>query len=96
MLIEENKIKIFANHLGLSHQELIKQSLSAFFWNKLQSVKIQVFTLQKKYKIEKFNDFDKLYEEGLIEEANTWEDVQKFDRLSYEEELYEKFLKDLV
>lgn len=96
MLVQEPEIKMFASKIGLSPDELIRQSLLSFVWDKLQSVKTQIIEMQKKYKIETVEDFDILYQNGQVEEADTWEDVQKFDRLSYELDLYEKFLKELI
>ena len=95
MLLEKD-IETFATQVGISQNELIRQSLLTFIWSKLQNIQTKIFILQKKYKIETVFDFEKLYEKGHVEEADTWEDLQEFDRLTYEQELYEKFLKRFV
>lgn len=96
MEVLESEVQSFARQIGLTEEELIKQSLLSFVWTKLQSIKVQIIEIQKKYQIETVFDFERLYEIGAIEEADTREDMQKFDRLSYELEMYENFFKRLI
>lgn len=96
MLVHESETQEFASKIGLSSEELIRQGLLSFVWKKLQEAKTQIIEIQKKYNIETVHDFDTLYENGKIEEADSWEDVQRFDRLTFELELYEDFLKKMI
>ena len=41
-------------------------------------------------------DFEKLYEQGTIEENDTWKDYQRFDHLFYKQEILETFLRQLA
>ncbi len=88
-------IKEFSSKIGINKDELIRQSLLSFIWSKLKDVKLELYSLQKKYQVDTVFEFEKLYELGKIEEAGTFEDYQKFDRLSYEQELFETFIKKL-
>jgi len=96
MEVLEKDVQGFARQIGLSEEELIRQSLLAYVWTKLQNIKVQIIEIQKKYQIETVFDFDRLYETGVIEEADSREDMQQFDRLSYELEIYESFFKRLI
>ena len=88
-------IEEFSSEIGINPNELIRQSLLLFVWEKLRNVKIELFTLQKIYKVETIFEFEKLYETGKIEEADTFTDYQKFDRLAYEQDIFEKLIKKL-
>lgn len=93
-LVDVN-IKEFSSEIGINKDELMRQSLLLFIWSKLKDVKLELYALQKKYRIDTVLEFEKLYETGKIEEVDTIADYQKFDRLSYEQELFEKFIKKL-
>ena len=96
MVTSDVDIKEFASELGIDQQDLIQQSLSLYVWSKLREVKTQLFILQKKYQVSTIYEFEQLYETGKIEEESTLEDYQQFDRLNYELDLFEDFLKRLL
>lgn len=52
MIVQEPIINTFALKIGISKDELIRQSLLFFVWNKLQTIRTQIIEMQKKYKIE--------------------------------------------
>lgn len=94
--IPQAEINDFAIKIGYSPQELIRQSLIAFIWNNLQDIKTEILHIQKQYKIEKPIDFENLYENGTVEESDSWKDYQRFDHLFYKQEILESFLKELA
>ncbi len=94
--IAQTEINDFANKIGYTPQELIRQSLIAFIWHNLQEVKTEIFHIQKRYNIEIPSDFEKLYEKGIVSEAGSWKDFQNFDHLFYKHETLENFLKQHV
>ncbi len=95
MIAVDVNIKEISSEIGINQDELLRQSLLLFIWSKLKDVKLELYSLQKKYKVDTVFEFEKLYETGQIEEETSFTDYQKFDRLSYEHELYEKFIKKL-
>jgi len=94
--IPQTEINDFAVKIGYSPQELLRQSLIAFAWNNLQNVKTEIFHIQKQYKIDTPADFEKLYEQGTVDEKDTWKDYQRFDHLFYKQEILETFLRQLA
>ncbi len=94
--IQETDMQIFASKIGLTHQELMRQSLISFIFSKLKEVKTELFTLQKRYNVTTVFELEKLYETGKIEEENSWKDLQLFDKLSFQQDIYNKFLKKIV
>ena len=93
MIATELEIKEFSEQIGIDQHELIRQSLLMFIWGKLREVKTELFVLQKEYNVETVYEFEKLYEEDKIDDNRTFGDYQKFDRLVYELELFEEFIK---
>ena len=89
-------INKFATKIGLTQQELMRQSLISFIFSKLKEIKTELFKLQKKYNVDTVFEFEKLYEAGKIEEANSLKDLQYFDKLSFQQEIYENFLKEIA
>ncbi len=91
MMLEE-LINIFASKIGFSTQELLRQSFVAFIEKNLQEIKDEISRIQNLYEIKKPSDFEKLYENGIIEEKDSWQDYQLFDHLFYKQEIFEEFL----
>ena len=94
--IQEIDMQAFASEIGLSQEELMRQSLISFIFSKSQDIKTEIFSLQKKYNVDTVFEFEKLYETGKIEEENSRKDLQLFDRLSFQQDIYDKFLKKIV
>ena len=94
--IQELDMQTFASEIGLSQEELMRQSLISFIFSKSQDIKTEIFSLQKKYNVDTVFEFEKLYETGKIEEENSRKDLQLFDRLSFQQDIYDKFLKKIV
>ena len=92
----QTEINEFAGKIGYSPHELLRQSLIAFIWQNLQVVKTEIYNIQKRYNIENPIEFEKLYENGTVEEKDSWKDYQHFDHLFYRQEILETFLKQLV
>ena len=95
MTATEVNVKELSSEIGINSNELVRQSLLLFIWEKLRDVKTGLFVLQKKYNVETVFEFEKLYETGEIEEGSTFSDYQKFDRLAYEQDIFEKYKKKL-
>ncbi len=94
--IPQTEIDDFAAKIGYSPDDLLRESLIAFIGQNLQEVKTEIFHIQKQYCIENPFEFEKLYENGTVDEKNSWKDFQKFDHLFYKQEILESFLKQLA
>ncbi len=88
-------IQKLSSEIGMDKEELVRQSLLLFTSSKLKDIKKELYSLQQKYNVNTVFEFEKLYELGKIEESETFLDYQKFDRLSYEKEVFEKQIKKL-
>ena len=49
--IQEIDMQAFASEIGLSQEELMRQSLISFIFSKSQDIKTEIFSLQKKYNV---------------------------------------------
>ncbi|OQX97580.1 MAG: hypothetical protein B6I24_08370 [Bacteroidetes bacterium 4572_128] len=65
---KKNTLKIFALKIGLTHEELIRQSLISFIFDKLKELKKEIFLLQIKYNVNTIFDFEKFIEECEIDD----------------------------
>ena len=94
--IEDIDVRNFASKIGITEKELLRQSLISFVFTKLNEVKKELFSLQNKYGINTILEFEELYESGKIEEEDSRKDFQLFDRLSFQYDIHEKFLKKIL
>lgn len=86
----EQIIDYVAKQIGINKMDLIKASLSQYIEYQIKYLNSELFELKGKYNVETPEQFEKLYENGEIEEENTWKDYQKFDNLVYKIHKLEK------
>jgi len=70
-----------ALRLGLSPQELERQSLRLFLQQQLRLVESQLLSLARKYGVQTVSELDKLVQKGQIHEAEAFEDYFELDYL---------------
>uniref|UniRef100_A0A7C3RLB5 Uncharacterized protein n=1 Tax=Dictyoglomus thermophilum TaxID=14 RepID=A0A7C3RLB5_DICTH len=93
--LSNEKIKVIAKELGLSEDELMKQSLVTFLERKLKEIKAEIYKIMNKYMISSIEDFERLYEKVKIEEKDSFEDFKRLDHLEFKKEEIDKILKEL-
>jgi len=81
--LSNEKIKVIAKELGLSEDELMKQSLVTFLERKLKEIKAEIYKIMNKYMISSIEDFERLYEKVKIEEKDSFEDFKRLDHLEF-------------
>jgi hypothetical protein len=92
MLQELDNVELIAKNLNLPKDFVLKESLKIYVEQKLREIKIEIYEITKKYKISKIEEFEKLYEENIIDEQNSWKDFQKMDHLEFKKSELEKLL----
>ena len=93
--LSDEKFKVLAKELGLSEEEVMKQSLRTFLERKLKEIKAEIYLIKVKYMISSIEEFEKLYREGKIEEKGSFEDFRRLDHLEFKKEELEKILEEL-
>ncbi len=93
MLLETEKIEALAEKLNVSKDEMMRESLKYYLEKKLREIKLEIFKIRDRYKISSVKEFEKLYQEGKIEEEDSWQDLQNLDHLEFKKNELEKELK---
>lgn len=94
--LEQPILAHIAQQLGITSEELIKQSLTYYLERKLKEWDIELLKLKNYYDVEDVEEFEKLYETGEIDENTTWKDYQKFYTLTHKEIQVRKILRELI
>ena len=93
--LSDDKFKLLAKELGLSEEEVMRQSLRTFLERKLKEIKAEIYKIMNKYMISSIEDFERLYEKVKIEEKDSFEDFKRLDHLEFKKEEIDKILKEL-
>lgn len=91
----EAVLENLARDFRFDKETLLKESLRSFLEKKLVEVQAEIFKLGGKYGVKSSKEIDRKYEEGVLEEKDTWEDYFRFDHLEYRRERITKMLKEL-
>lgn len=91
----EHLFKQIASEFQMSTETVLYESIIAFLEKNLREIHAEFFKICDKYKIQNIHEFENLYKEGKIEEADSREDYQNLDVLEYKKEAIEKILKEL-
>jgi hypothetical protein len=85
-----------ALRLGLSPQELERQSLRLFLRQQLRLVESQLLSLARKYGVQTVTELDKLVQKGQIHEAEAFEDYFELDYLEAQRATLLESLKEFA
>lgn len=88
-------IKEITKDLNIDYHTFLHQSQRLFIEEKLKEIKAQIHEITGKYNIQSIAEFDKLYQEGKIEEHTSMEDFKKLDRLEYQRDKLETYLQQV-
>jgi len=85
-----------ALRLGLSPQELERQSLRLFLRQQLRLVESQLLSLARRYGVQTVTELDKLVQKGQIHEAEAFEDYFELDYLEAQRATLLESLKEFA
>lgn len=91
----EAVLENLARDFRFDKETLLKESLKSFLEKKLVEVQAEIFKLGGKYGVKSSKEIDRKYEEGGLEEKDTWEDYFRLDHLEYRRDRIAKMLKEL-
>jgi hypothetical protein len=72
-----------ARELGISEDDLLKQGLRSFLERQLREVKAQIFEISDRYGVSSVTEREAHYRDGTLEEADSWQDLQRLDHLEH-------------
>lgn len=73
-----------AQGLRLSTDDLINQSVRLLLKSRIRQVRAEIFKVHSQYGIKSVEEMEARYEDGTLEEADSWQDLQRLDHLEYE------------
>ena len=84
-----------AQGLQLSTNELINQSVRLFLKSRIRQVRAEIFQVHSRYGVKNVEEMEARYEDGTLEEADSWQDLQRLDHLEYERDHLQGLLEAL-
>jgi hypothetical protein len=79
----ERILRTVAQELHLSEDDLLRQGLHIFLERQLRAIKAEIFDICGRYGIRSVEEMDSRYQDGTLEEADSWRDFQRLDHLEY-------------
>ena len=84
-----------ADELQLSESELLNQSVRLFLQYRLRQVKAESFEVYSRYGVSSVEEMEARYEDGTLEEAGSWQDLQRLDHLEYEQDRFQQLEREM-
>ncbi|MBI3756764.1 MAG: hypothetical protein HY267_02195 [Deltaproteobacteria bacterium] len=96
MTLQTNEmLTTVARELHLSEEDLVRQGLRGVLERQLREVKVEIFALHGRYSVSSVEEMDARYQEGSLEEADSWRDLQRLDHLEHKRDQLLKLLESI-
>ena len=83
-MVEANvMLNTVAQELDIREDEVLKEGLRAFLERQLRAVKVDIFEICGHYGVSGVEEMEAHYRDGILEEADSWRDLQRLDHLEY-------------
>ena len=79
----ENLLSAVAQEMHVSEGDLLKQGLHVLLERQLREVKAELFEIAGRYGVSSVEEMEARYRDGTLEEADSWQDLQRLDHLEY-------------
>lgn len=94
--LEPDVIRGAAEALEMSEETLVAQGIRSLIEQRLRSVDAEIFEITGRYRVSSVAEMQTLYESGAIEEADSWQDLQRLDHLEYARDQLRQLLARLT
>jgi len=84
-----------ARELGASREDVLEEGLRAFLEKRLKEMKVEIHEITSEYGVSSVEEFQDLYEEGDVEESESWRDLQRLDHLEYKRDRISQLLREM-
>ena len=88
-------LRTVAKELRIAEDDLLRQGLRSFLKHQLRTVKTEIFALNGRYGVSSAEEMEARYRDGTLEEADSWQDLQRLDHLEYKRDGLLKLLESL-
>lgn len=84
-----------ARELGASKESILEQGLRTFLEKRLREVKVEIYQIISRYNLSSAAEMEERYREGALDEAGSWQDLQRLDHLEYKRDQLSRLLKEM-
>jgi hypothetical protein len=85
-----------AQEMHISEDDLLKQGLRVLLERQLREVKAQIFGITGRYGVSSAEEMEAHYKDGTLEEADSWQDLQRLDHLEYKRDRLLQLLETIA
>lgn len=90
---ESTLLRTVAAELHIAEEELPKQGLRSVLERRLREVKAEIFAITGRYGVSSVEEMEARHQEGSLEEADSWRDLQRLDHLEYKRDRLRELLQ---
>ena len=73
----------------------MKQGLRSVLERQLREVKAEIFAISGRYGVSSVEEMEARYQDGTLEEVNSWRDLQRLDHLEHKRDRLLQLLEEL-
>jgi len=84
-----------AEELHIPEDDLIRRGLHSYLERQLRTIQADIFELTSRHNVVSVEEMDGHYRNGTLEEADTWQDLQRLDHLEYKRDRLQQLLDTL-
>jgi hypothetical protein len=82
-----------AQELHISEEDLVKQGVRSLLGRQLREIKAEIFAISGRYGVSSVEEMEAHYQDGTLEEADSWRDLQRLDHLEYKRDRLQQLLE---
>jgi len=82
-----------AQELHISEEDLVKQGVRSILERQLREIKAEIFAINGQYSVSSVEEMEARYQDGTLEEADSWRDLQRLDHLEYKRDRLQQLLE---
>jgi hypothetical protein len=84
-----------AEELQIPEGDLIRRGVHSYLERQIRTVQAEIFEMTSRYKVSSVEEMEERYREGMLEEADSWQDLQRLDHLESKRNRLQRFLDSL-
>ena len=84
-----------AQELQLSEDEVLRQGLRTLLERQIRAIGAEILEIHGRYGITSVEEMEDRYRDGCLEEATSWRDLQRLDRLEYKRDRLQQLLASI-
>ena len=89
-------LSTMARELRIPEEDFLKQGLRRVLEHQLRQIKAEIFEISGRYGVSSVEGMETRYRDGTLEEADSWRDLQRLDRLEYKRDHLLQLLQVVV